>query len=1231
MSVFSKYRNFFPVKKSISLGAIPTPVTVSNMKKDRILENDIIREERASRMEDVYDEEYKKLIEKILSSMDNKKELKELISAYEKRKEDRNGYADAENDFVESISKALSESEEYKNLCNAEYFSKELPKKVSSEIADLISKLNFGSFETHRKTRTTLFGVKDGSVAKRIGHDNFLIYMDNCAKLENALSILGKETLEKYVAEMGDASDITEELIYGYAEKENYISLFSQKAIDDYNLLINGYTVGKRTKIKGINELINEHNQQEKEKEMKLAFLSKLQKLPLFDATSYSVIPESFSSDSELIESIDMLYNKDIGERKSLKSVIENAAKIFLGFSEVYDLSHIYINPKKNNAFSKNFLGKWNILERLFKEDFAKKNESPKLKGKKLDKLVEDAYKNKVFSFTDVEKIADMCDGFEEFSIEKAYIRDILDKALAVSNAYNEYKAYMEEREKMENAPAIKRDNRAAAVIRELCLAVKECERSLIYILHGEELIEVGAEGDAVFYEKFNSLAETIKDSDRLYNKIRNFVSQTKVSEDKTRLMFNNDEFLKGWSDSSKKGGAIIRDGKEYYLICIMKGFKGIENIQSDGNDLDLMEYNFTGDVSKCLGKNLMYTGMKNKSGAGSKYVYNENSKIVADYGLTEDVFNAYQNGIHTKGYADQGYTEEEHKDALRKIIRYFNKALPLAYSGFDAEGLRDDYETFNEYCNELNKRNFTLGFRKASRTKIDEYEKAGYIYKFRIWCRDFSEKAYGIKQNYALIFNALFNEKNEYYSKIRLCGSAKLIFVKASIKDEDKVVHKAGQPIRNKNPKSGKPTSTYSYDIIKDRRKLKDHYIIQLPYEINRQALGNPVNLNAVVLDDIRNGNLKSIVSIKTGQDNLLWVCVTDMEGNIKKQYPLNVIDNNDYREKISARQNEMKSGNKEWRPGADIKSLKEGYLTLAIRKIVDAVFENDAILLLESSNGNKKEKTFGVDTRLYDRLADMLQVKLHYCFSKRKPFLEEGGLLNAYQLCGALPTGDKKKKVFQNGIVFFTNTAYTKNTDPITGFVPPVIGEYLNLKSAISIISNIKEIGYEKGQYYLLIDKKMYKNNYEGKTDWKCYIAGERIVAIRDDSLARGRRYEKADIGKIFADFLKENGIDANKNIKEQILERDDKPFFASLLEILNNVFRMNNGHGDENFFVSPVKNDKGLFFDSRISKEIPCTDANAAYNMARKMVISIEKIKNEETKTIPTTAEYLERIQK
>ena len=97
----------------------------------------------------------------------------------------------------------------------------------------------------------------------------------------------------------------------------------------------------------------------------------------------------------------------------------------------------------------------------------------------------------------------------------------------------------------------------------------------------------------------------------------------------------------------------------------------------------------------------------------------------------------------------------------------------------------------------------------------------------------------------------------------------------------------------------------------------------------------------------------------------------------------------------------------------------------------------------------------------------------------------------------------------------------------------------------------------------------------------------------------------------------LMEQYGINYKANIKAQIMQRDEKPFFEALHKLLRLTLQMRNSNSQtqEDFIISPVKNSSGEFFDSRKGDEsLPIdADANGAFNIARKGLMLMQQIDN------------------
>lgn len=90
-----------------------------------------------------------------------------------------------------------------------------------------------------------------------------------------------------------------------------------------------------------------------------------------------------------------------------------------------------------------------------------------------------------------------------------------------------------------------------------------------------------------------------------------------------------------------------------------------------------------------------------------------------------------------------------------------------------------------------------------------------------------------------------LFDPKNLANTVFKLNGKAEVFYREKSIQEGNTTIHKASQPIINKNPQNAKHTSTFDYDIIKDRRYTVDKFHFHVPITINFKAKEIKISMN--------------------------------------------------------------------------------------------------------------------------------------------------------------------------------------------------------------------------------------------------------------------------------------------------------------------------------------------------------------------------------------------------
>lgn len=153
------------------------------------------------------------------------------------------------------------------------------------------------------------------------------------------------------------------------------------------------------------------------------------------------------------------------------------------------------------------------------------------------------------------------------------------------------------------------------------------------------------------------------------------------------------------------------------------------------------------------------------------------------------------------------------------------------------------------------------------------------------------------------------------------------------------------------------KKKSIFDYEIVKNKRFIKDKYLFHLSMNLN-YSQPNKFDINSKVREIIRNGGIKHIIGIDRGERNLIYLSLIDMEGNIVMQKSLNILkdDHNakgtDYKGLLTEREGENKEARRNWKMIANIKDLKRGYLSQVVHIISKMMVEYDAIVVLEDLN---------------------------------------------------------------------------------------------------------------------------------------------------------------------------------------------------------------------------------------------------------------------------------------
>lgn len=1224
-----QFINRYPLSKTLRFSLIPVGETENNFNKNLLLEKDKQRAENYEKVKDYIDRFHKEYIESVLSKARIEK-VDEYANLYWKSNKDDSdikAMESLENDMRKQISKQLKSNARYKRLFGKELICEDLPSFLTDENEKETVEC-FKNFTTYFKgfntNRENMYSSdeKSTAIAYRCVNDNLPRFLDNVKSFKKVINNLPAETVTKLNTDLYNIFGRNIEDIFSV---DYFEFVLAQSGIDVYNYMIGGYTCSDKTKIQGLNEYINLYNQQvaKNERSKRLPLMKPLYKQILSEKDSVSFIPEKFNSDNEVLRAIGDYYNNHIGDFDLLTELLQslntyNANGIFVK-------SGVAITDISNGAFNS-----WNVLRSAWNEKYEALH--PVTSKTKIDKYIEKRdkiYKAiKSFSLFELQNLGNE-NGNE---ITDWYIFSINECNIKIKEAYLQAQELLKSDYEKSYNKRLYKNEKATELVKNLLDAIKEFQK-LIKPLNGTGKEE---NKDELFYGKFTLLYDSIADIDRLYDKVRNYITQKPYSKDKIILNFDNPQLLGGWDknkESDYRTVLLHKDG--FYYLAVMgkshsKAFVNAPEITSDDEDYyEKMEYKLLPGPNKMLPKVFFA------------------SKNIDTFQPSDRVLDIRKRESFKKGATFN-------KSECHEFIDYFKESIEKHgdWSQFGFEFTpTENYNDISEFYREISDQGYSVRFNKISKNYVDELVENGYIYFFQIYNKDFSKYSKGTPNLHTLYFKMLFDERNLSNVVYKLNGEAEMFYREASINDKEKITHYANQPIKNKNPDNDKKESVFEYDIVKDKRFTKRQFSLHLPITINFKAHGQEF-LNYDVRKAVKYKDDNYVIGIDRGERNLIYISVINSNGKIVEQMSLNEIisDNGytvDYQKLLNKKEKDRDEARKNWTSVENIKELKEGYISQVVHKICELVIKYDAVIAMEDLNFGFKRGRFPVEKQVYQKFENMLISKLNLLIDKKAEPTENGGLLRAYQLTNKFDGVNKAK---QNGIIFYVPAWDTSKIDPATGFVNLLKPKYTSVPEAKKLFETIDDIKYNANtdMFEFYIDYgKFPRCNSDFKKSWTVCTNSSRILTFRNKEKNNMWDNKRIVLTDEFKSLFNEFGIDYKGNLKNSILSISNADFYRRLIKLLSLTLQMRNSITgstlpEDDYLISPVANKSGEFYDSRNYKgtnsALPCdADANGAYNIARKALWAINVLKDtpddmlNKAKLSITNAEWLEYTQK
>lgn len=1218
MNTFEELTGLYSLSKTLRFELKPMGKTLENIERKGLIAQDEKRAEEYEKVKMIIDEYHKAFIKMCLydfslkvtsdEACDSLEEYLSFANKTQRTEAEDKDFAKVKENLRKQIVGAFKAGGSYGDLFKKELIQQHLPAFVNDADEKQMVE-NFKTFTTYftgfHDNRKNMYSDEEKStaIAYRLIHENLPMFIDNMksfSKIKDTVVAEHFVDIKTAFSEYLNVENIEEMFQLDY-----FSDTLTQEQIEVYNNIIGGRTLDDGTKIQGINEYVNLFNQQQKEKSSRLPMLKPLYKMILSDRIAISWLPDEFASDDEMLNAInetcDALKDVLTGDTDcSLRNILLNLGD--------YDTEHIYIaNDLGLTDISQQIFGQYDVYSSAIKAEL-RSMVKPSAQERKDAELFEERI-NKLFKSA------------KSFSI--AYLNSHVDSEKTIESYYSQLGAYSRDDEQRINIFAqiemaqiaaaeilsgkysgqLNQSEKATTLIKNLMDSYKTVQHFIKPLLgNGDE-----ADKDNEFDAKLRAVWNELDIITPLYNKVRNWLTRKPYSTDKIKLNFENAQLLGGWDVNKEPDCTSVllrKDGKYYLAIMDKKSNHAfdVDSLPDDGECYEKVDYKLLPGANKMLPK-----------------VFFSKSRI-SEFAPSQEIVDAYNRGTHKKG------ANFNIKDCHR-LIDFFKQSIakhedwskfPFSFSDTST------YEDISGFYREVEQQGYMLGTRNVSVSFVNQLVDEGKLYLFQIWNKDFSEYSKGTPNMHTLYWNMLFDERNLADVVYKLNGQAEVFYRKRSLELDKTAIHRANQPIANKNKQNAKKESCFDYDIIKNRRYTVDKFQFHVPITINFKATGND-NINANVIDVIRHNGIKHIIGIDRGERHLLYLSLIDLKGNIVKQMTLNDIVNEykgntyttNYKDLLAAREGNRTDARRNWQKIETIKELKEGYLSQVVHIISKMMVEYKAIVVLEDLNmklfGRSRQK---IERNVYQQFETKLLEKLRYSVNKQIDSTQVGGLLHAYQfVCGP----DASKRVTkQNGCLFYIPAWNTSKIDPVTGFVNLFDTRYENAEKTRLFFSHFESIRYnaERDWFEFSFDYDNFTKKAEGtQTQWTLCTHGTRIRTFRNTAKNHNWDNEEIMLTDEFKKLFVEAGIDINGNLKESICGLTDKKYLEPLMHLMKLMLQMRNSitNSEVDYLISPVADCNGNFYDSRTCTDcLPKdADANGAYNIALKGLWAIKKI--------------------
>ena len=1099
-------------------------------------------------------------------NLEEKKKAKENLPSFKKMYGKGKGNRDILKEIKSSIEKTLkAKDDEYK-----EGF------ETLIKIINLKGKLlNNRTVQFTKEQKSITENFKFYGALSDYANNRKNYYTNENKSTEIIHRIVNTNLLEKYISNIvlfEEDESSYKSIIKGYENLfriENYTNYLLQEDISKYN-----------TCIGEINKKVNEENQkrkaranttQPKSKHKRLGFFKEMYKQigsAEMQKQKYDILViEDERHLLEVVKSVQEKIDKYIKESKSIFD------KLIKGIKE--EPSDYFISRRKISSLSFNILGNWNFFRGLLgKKEFLSFEEIKEYLTDSeigMDDIKKNTFLSKQTWFNDKKDIFNLfVDSIENiFSVsinggtvkkyskdDKKYVGQKVDSIKRVQEEFNGQVNIL--KEKLEKRETFKSGNEKKKMvdgIQDMIFRLVEIDRFMRNFEIQEELQnhEISGE-DSEFYNKLHDkflFSDDFPKWHKILDSLRNYFTKNGLdSVGKIRLWFGKPRLLEKQSDL---GAVFLLCGENKYLAIARKGLqlrKFFDVTNSNKSKYQLLKTTQLDWRTLCAGYLKKY-GEHFKVKSGPKIMLKRMKEYMKTLKKYPDLMSVVDN--------DSISSTEDLKVEIEKIFTKLY-SLDIQYSN----------EEFNCAVNQNN------------------------IFLFKITSRDL--RGTGKKDSQSIFFDYLFSAENLKNPLIKLGGNSMVFFRRHA---ENLMIDKKEQ-IETKAKKRKMIFKKDGTKIFHKERFYQDKMFIHFPIELNVGT--DKLDSNNKVLETIKN-NQKDIkvLGIDRGENNLLYYYLLDKNGKGEGK-TLNEINGVNYKDLLEERGKERKKAQQKWSAKIpDIKNLKKGYLSWALREITDIAIKENAIIVLEGLNKGFIGGRRHIEKNVYSQFQKGLIDKLNFLMMNDNP-REALQLTPVVKSYSDIDEGDNK------GILFFVMPSYTSVTCPKCGWRKRSRIDYKSIKKAIKDFESIR-IEWEEKQ-------SRFKFSFTiDKVEDKIYSDVDRYYY--DKEKHKNIKKDTQEITDKLVDLFKKHKVNINQEINKQIKhfdKRENKLFWNTLIYHFNLISNIRNKTGDgDDFILCPschfdTRSNKGKLSNGNLIKN---GDSNGAYNIARRGLMLVDKI--------------------